>query len=44
VADVVRLGGAIIGIFLLLFAVLLGVSRLYIHQFKKRMRKAHREI
>ena len=42
--DLVRLGGAIFGVLLLLLAALFVTTRLYIHSLKKWMLKAQGEL
>jgi hypothetical protein len=44
VEDPIRFGRVVVGVCSLFFAVVLACSRLYVHRFKKWMRKAHREI
>ena len=41
---VLRFGGALLGGVLLLFAVLLVITRLYIHTFKKRIQTTQEEL
>ena len=42
--EILRLGGAVFVVFLLLLAALFAITRVYIHSFKKWIRKAQGEF
>ena len=42
--DLLKFGGAIFGVFLLLLGALFLTTRLYIHSIRKWMRRAQREV